>query len=142
MVTITGPDMLLTRAEAAEVAAAEVPGCDKERIRTWERRGHLERAGLNEDGQPVYTAVAVAVAAHKLRRFTRVAALPPRPIRVREHARVLAGQLVLCLLPRPVLAHAPPRRPALGKHLGRHVPRLRLALSAAPRRRRVVAQHG
>lgn len=66
---ITGPEMLLTRAEAAEVARVDV-----ERIRTWERRGHLERAGLNEDHQPVYTALAVAKAEYKLRGFTRVAA--------------------------------------------------------------------
>lgn len=69
LVTVTGPDMLLTRAEAAEVARV-----DKERIRTWERRGHLERAGLNDDGEPVYEAVAVAKAQHKLRRFTRAEA--------------------------------------------------------------------
>ena len=68
-VTVTGPDMLLTRAEAAEVARVSV-----ERIRTWERRGHLSRAGLNDDGQPVYTAVEVAKTQHKLRPFTRVAA--------------------------------------------------------------------
>lgn len=66
---ITGPEMLLTRQEAAEVAHVDV-----ERIRTWERRGHLERTGLNEAGQPVYTALAVAKAEHKLRAFTRVAA--------------------------------------------------------------------
>lgn len=66
---ITGPDMLLTRQQAAEVARV-----DAERIRTWERRGHLERIGLNEAGQPVYTALAVAKAEHKLRGFTRVAA--------------------------------------------------------------------
>ena len=66
---ITGPDMLLTRREAAEVAQVT-----RERIRTWERAGHLERAGLNEDGQPVYTALAVAKAEYKLRGFTRVAA--------------------------------------------------------------------
>jgi hypothetical protein len=70
MVTVTGPDMLLTRAEAAEVA-----GVGKERIRTWERRGHLEREGLNEDGQPVYRALAVAIAQHKLDGYTRVSAL-------------------------------------------------------------------
>lgn len=69
MVTITGPDMLLTRAEAAEVA-----GVDRERIRGWERGGHLPRAGLNEDGQPVYEALAVAKAQHKLYGYTRVSA--------------------------------------------------------------------
>ena len=47
--------MLLTRAEAAEVA-----GVDKERLRTWERRCHLERAGLDERGWPLYRALDVA----------------------------------------------------------------------------------
>jgi len=69
VVTVTGPSMLLTRAQAAEVAGVSV-----ERIRTWERRKHLERAGLNEAGAPVYTALDVAKAQHKLREFTRVAA--------------------------------------------------------------------
>jgi DNA-binding transcriptional MerR regulator len=69
VVTITGPGMLLTRSEAAEVARVS-----KERIRAWERNGHLERAGLNEAGQPVYEAVAVAKAQRKLDRFTRVSA--------------------------------------------------------------------
>jgi hypothetical protein len=75
VLTITGPDMLLNRAEAAEAASAEFGAeVSVERIRTWERRGHLEREGLNEDGQPVYKAVEVAKAAHKLRGFTRVSA--------------------------------------------------------------------
>jgi DNA-binding transcriptional MerR regulator len=69
MVTVSGPEMLLTRREAAEVARVT-----PERIRTWERTGHLERAGLNEDGQPVYTALDVAKCQHKLHRYTRVAA--------------------------------------------------------------------
>ena len=68
-VTVTGPGMLLTRQEAAEVARVSV-----ERIRTWERRGHIERAGVNEDGQPVYVAVDIAKAQYKLRGWTRVAA--------------------------------------------------------------------
>ena len=61
--------MLLTVPEAAEVA-----GVKPDRIRKWDRRGHLERAGLNEDGQPVYKAVEVAKAQYKLRGFTRIAA--------------------------------------------------------------------
>jgi hypothetical protein len=65
----TRGDMLLTRAEAAEVAGVSV-----ERIRTWERRGHLECAGLNEAGQRVYEAVEVAKVLHKLDGFTRVSA--------------------------------------------------------------------
>jgi hypothetical protein len=74
MVTVTGPETLLTRAEAAEVAGALIPGITAERIRAWERNGHLERAGLNEAGLPVYTALDVAKAAHKLRGYTRIAA--------------------------------------------------------------------
>lgn len=75
MLTITGPDMLLNRAEAAEAASVEFGAeVSVERIRTWERRGHLECEGLNEDGQKVYKAVEVAKAAHKLRGFTRVSA--------------------------------------------------------------------
>ena len=69
MVTITGPDMLLTRPEAAEVAQVS-----KERIRGWERAGHLERAGLNERGEPVYTALAVAKVQHRMHGWTRIAA--------------------------------------------------------------------
>lgn len=69
MVTISGPDMLLTRREAAEVARVS-----RERIRAWERNGHLPRAGLDEEGRPVYKAVDVAKAEHKLRCYTRVAA--------------------------------------------------------------------
>jgi DNA-binding transcriptional MerR regulator len=69
MVRVTGPDMLLTRAEAAEVARV-----DKERIRAWERNGHLERAGVDDLGRPVYKALDVAKVELKLRRFTRVAA--------------------------------------------------------------------
>ena len=60
LVVITSPDMLLTRAQAAEVA-----GVDVERIRTWERRKHLDRAGLNEDGLPVYRALDVAKCQHR-----------------------------------------------------------------------------
>ena len=75
LVTVSGPDMLLTRAEAAEVASVAFGApVDVERIRTWERRDHLERAGLNDLGQPVYTALGVAKAAHKMRGYTRVAA--------------------------------------------------------------------
>jgi len=52
--------MLLTRAEAAEVADVNV-----ERLRMWERRGHLERAGLNDKGWPVYRALDVAKCKHR-----------------------------------------------------------------------------
>ena len=66
MVVITSPDMLLTRAQSAEVA-----GVDVERIRTWERRKHLDRAGLNEDGLPVYRALDVAKCKHRFQGYGR-----------------------------------------------------------------------
>ena len=66
MVVITSPDMLLTRAQAAEVAGVPV-----ERVRTWERRGHLERAGLNEQGWPLYQALDVAKAKYKFQGCAR-----------------------------------------------------------------------
>ena len=52
--------MLLTTTEAAEVA-----GVKPDRIRKWDRRGHLERAGLNERGWPLYKALDVAKVKHK-----------------------------------------------------------------------------
>jgi len=60
LVVITSPDMLLNRAEAAEVAGVSV-----ERIRTWERRKHLDRAGLDENGCPQYRALDVAKCKHR-----------------------------------------------------------------------------
>ncbi len=64
MVVVTSPEMLLTRAEAAEVA-----GVDAERVRNWERRGHLERAGLDERGWPLYRALDVAKCQHRFAGF-------------------------------------------------------------------------
>jgi hypothetical protein len=66
LVVITSPEMLLTRAEAAEVA-----GVDIERFRNWERRGHVERAGLNEKGWPLYRALDVAKAKHRFQGCAR-----------------------------------------------------------------------
>lgn len=66
LVIITSPDMLLTRREAAEVADVDI-----ERLRQWERRGHLERAGLNDKGWPVYRALDVAKAKHKFQGYGR-----------------------------------------------------------------------
>lgn len=66
MVVITSPDMLLTVPEAAEVA-----GVEKDRIRKWDRRGHLERAGLNGRGWPVYRALDVAKCKHKFQGLGR-----------------------------------------------------------------------
>ena len=66
LVVITSPDMLLTRAEAAEVADVDI-----ERFRNWERRGHIERAGLNERGWPVYRALDVAKCKHRFQGYAR-----------------------------------------------------------------------
>ena len=60
MVIVTNPDMLLTVPEAAEVANVR-----PDRIRKWDRRGHLERAGLNDKGWPLYRALDVAKCKHK-----------------------------------------------------------------------------
>lgn len=66
MVVIASPDMLLTSSQAAEVA-----GVTKKRILQWDRRGHLERAGLNEHGWPVYTALNVAKCKQKFHGYAR-----------------------------------------------------------------------
>jgi len=66
LVVITSPDMLLTRAEAAEVAGVKVS-----RFRKWEQRGHIERAGLNERGWPVFRALDVAKCKHRFQGFAR-----------------------------------------------------------------------
>ena len=66
MVVITSPDMLLTVPQAAEVA-----GVKADRIRKWDRRGHLERAGLNERGWPLYRALDVAKAKHRFQGYAR-----------------------------------------------------------------------
>ena len=66
MVVITSPDMLLTSSQAAEVA-----GVTKKRVLQWDSRGHLERAGLNEKGWPVYRALDVAKCKHKFHGYAR-----------------------------------------------------------------------
>jgi len=66
VVVITSPDMLLTVPQAAEVA-----GVKPDRIRKWDRRGHLERAGLNERGWPVYRALDVAKCKHRFQGYAR-----------------------------------------------------------------------
>jgi hypothetical protein len=66
LVVITSPDMLLTRAEAAEVAGVKI-----DRFRKWEQRGHIERAGLNERGWPLYRALDVAKAKHRFQGYAR-----------------------------------------------------------------------
>lgn len=65
-VVITSPDMLLTVPQAAEVA-----GVKPDRVRKWDRRGHLERAGLNEQGWPLYRALDVAKCKHKFHGYAR-----------------------------------------------------------------------
>jgi hypothetical protein len=47
--------MLLTTAQAAEVAGVKI-----DRVRKWNRRGYLDRAGLDERGWPLYRALDVA----------------------------------------------------------------------------------
>jgi hypothetical protein len=66
VVVITSPDMLLTVPEAAEVADVK-----PDRIRKWDRRGHLERAGLNDRGWPVYRALDVAKCKHRFQGYGR-----------------------------------------------------------------------
>ncbi len=58
--------MLLTTAQAAEVAGVKI-----DRVRKWDRRGHLERAGLNERGWPVYRALDVAKCKHRFQGCAR-----------------------------------------------------------------------
>ncbi len=60
LVVITSPDMLLSTAQAAEVAGVKI-----DRIRKWNRRGHLDRAGLDERGWPLYRALDVAKCQHR-----------------------------------------------------------------------------
>jgi hypothetical protein len=69
LVVITSPDMLLTRREACEVADVT-----RERFKQWERRGHIERAGLDERGWPLYRAVDVAKCKHRFREYDRAEA--------------------------------------------------------------------
>ena len=66
---VTGPDMLVTTREAAELACVKM-----DTVRKWVRRGHLERAGLDENGWPVDRAVDVAKAEYKTRERARRAA--------------------------------------------------------------------
>lgn len=58
--------MLLTTAQAAEVAGVKI-----DRVRKWNRRGYLERAGLDERGWPMYRALDVAKAKHKFQGYAR-----------------------------------------------------------------------
>jgi hypothetical protein len=66
VVTVTGPEMLLTSREAAEICRVKI-----DTVRKWERRGHLERVGLDENGWPVYLAVDVAKAEYATRARAR-----------------------------------------------------------------------
>jgi DNA-binding transcriptional MerR regulator len=66
LVIVTNPDMLLTVPEAAEVA-----GVKPDRIRKWDRRGHLERAGLNDKGWPLYRALDVAKCKYRFHGYAR-----------------------------------------------------------------------
>jgi len=66
VVTITGPETLLTTRQAAEICQVRV-----DTVRKWVRRGHLERVGLDENGWPVYLAVDVAKAEYATRERAR-----------------------------------------------------------------------
>ena len=66
MVTITDPDMLVTTRQAADLCRVKI-----DTVRKWVRRGHLEKAGLNENGWPVYRAVDVARAEYATRERAR-----------------------------------------------------------------------
>ena len=66
LVVITSPDMLLTTAQAAEVAGVKI-----DRVRKWNRRGYLERAGLDERGWPLYRALDVAKCKHRFHGYAR-----------------------------------------------------------------------
>lgn len=52
---IIDPEGLVTTAQAAELADVK-PGT----IRQWVKRGHLEKAGLDERGYPMYRVADVA----------------------------------------------------------------------------------
>lgn len=66
VVVITSADMLLTSAQAAEVA-----GVTKKRVLQWDRRGHLERAGLDEQGRALYRALDVAKCQRRFHGYAR-----------------------------------------------------------------------
>jgi len=65
-VVVYGPEMLVTTREAAELANVKI-----DTVRKWVRRGHLEVAGLDERGWPVYRAVDVAKAEYRTRQRAR-----------------------------------------------------------------------
>ncbi|NUR09346.1 MAG: MerR family transcriptional regulator [Streptomycetaceae bacterium] len=57
---------LITVAQAAELA-----GVTDDVIRQWKRRGHLEPAGTDDDGRPMFTGIAVLRAEAKTRKGAR-----------------------------------------------------------------------
>ena len=66
MLTVSGPDMMVTTREAAGLCRVKI-----DTVRKWVRRGHLEVAGLNEVGWPMYRVVDVAKAEYKTRERAR-----------------------------------------------------------------------
>jgi len=63
---ITSPDMLLGVRDAARVARVQ-----PKTVHQWVARGHLEPAGLDENGHRLFRALDVAIAEAKLRKHAR-----------------------------------------------------------------------
>lgn len=56
--------------------AATLAGVTEATIRQWKRRRHLEAAGLDEDGRPLFTGIAVLRAEAKTRKAARRHSVP------------------------------------------------------------------
>lgn len=65
-VLIIDPEGLITTSQAAELA-----GVSTGAIRQWVRRGHLEKAGIDERGQSMFRVADVARAEFKTHKHAR-----------------------------------------------------------------------
>lgn len=63
---IIDPDGLITTQQAAELA-----GVSAGAVRQWVRRGHLEKAGIDERGQSMFRVADVARAEFKTHKHAR-----------------------------------------------------------------------